>query len=87
MKMQPKNLSASLMHDSFRRKRNLHEDCRQCNHWPGDNQELFFNFKQKQILFSCFCRNVDLEDIFGINSDIFNVSFAKRKEQIEVKIF
>ena len=30
-----------------------------------------------------FCRHVDLEDIFGINTDIFNLSYDKRKEQIE----
>ena len=30
-----------------------------------------------------YFRHIDLEEIFGINTDIFNMSFKKRKDQIE----
>ena len=47
----------------------------------------FFLLKTKfQSCLGCWTEKkakIDLEDIFGINTDIFNLSYGKRKEQIE----
>ena len=38
---------------------------------------LFHNYKTFSI------RNIDIEDILGVNADILNISFKKRKDQVE----
>ena len=38
---------------------------------------FFHNYKTLSI------RNIDIEDILGVNPDILNISFKKRKDQVE----
>ena len=38
---------------------------------------LFHNYKTLSI------RNIDIEDILGVNPDILNISFKKRKDQVD----
>lgn len=38
---------------------------------------LFHNYKTFSI------RNIDIEDILGVNPDILNISFKKRKDQVD----